>query len=102
MNKYFVVKLLWHYIINYECAMALADLQVMLWNNDRAAPGDICTGVLAVAMRVIFLSHVLVGCTLSDMTQTTSTDVNLPLHCSKRTNTPFLLKQTFITGKVFK
>ena len=52
--------------------MALADLQVVLWNNDRATTGDICTGILAVSMRVISLPQVLVGCTLSDTTQTTS------------------------------
>ncbi len=49
-------------------------LQVVLWHDDRAAPRDVCTGVLAVTMRVISLPQVLVGCTLSERTETTSTN----------------------------
>lgn len=49
---------------------SLPDLQVVLWHYDGATPCDICTGVLAVAMRVISLPQVLVGCTLSEMIET--------------------------------
>lgn len=70
-----------YYIIHYLCAMALPDLQVVLWYDDRATSGDVCTRVLAVAMRVISLPQVLVGCTLSERKQATNKDhVKLTLH----------------------
>lgn len=50
--------------------MAPPDLQVVLWHDDGAAAGDVCAGVLAVPMRVISLPQVLVGCTLSETTET--------------------------------
>lgn len=52
------------------------DLQVVLWDHDRATAGDVCTCVLTVTVRVISLPQVLVGGTLSEMTGTTSFDVN--------------------------
>ena len=42
-----------------------SDLQVLLWNNDRSTSGHICTGALAVSVRVISAPQVLVGRTLS-------------------------------------
>ena len=56
----------------YLLAVALPDLQVVLWHNDGATPGHICAGVLAVAMRVISLPQILVGCTLSERTKSFS------------------------------
>ena len=67
--RMFRVYYTYHYIIDDLCAVALPDLQVVLRHDDGAAPGDSCTGVLAVAMRVISLPQVLVGCTLSDNKQ---------------------------------
>lgn len=59
-------------LLQYLLAVALPDLQVVLWHNDGATPGDICAGVLAVAMRVISLPQILVGCTLSKRTESFS------------------------------
>lgn len=47
-----------------------ADLQVVLRDDDGATPGDLCTGLLAITMRVTSLPHVLIGCTLSEDTNT--------------------------------
>lgn len=56
--------------------VGLPDLQVVLWHDDRATPCDISTGTLAVAMRVISLPQVLVGCTLSEMIETSLLSVS--------------------------
>lgn len=60
--------------------MALPDLQVVLWHNDRAAPRHLSTGVLAVAVGVVPLPQVLVGGTLSardhDVNEACVTEVN--------------------------
>lgn len=47
-------------------AVALSDLEVVLWDNNRTTAGHEGAGFLAVAVRVISLPQVLVGCTLSE------------------------------------
>lgn len=47
-------------------AVALSDLEVVLWDNNRTTAGQVGAGFLAVAVRVISLPQVLVGCTLSE------------------------------------
>lgn len=47
----------------WPASAAWSDLKVVMWYDDGATAGDVCTGFLAVSMRVISLPHVLVGCT---------------------------------------
>lgn len=54
-----VIAVLW------DGAVALPDLQVVLWDNNGTTASHGAAGLLAVAVRVISLPQILVGCTLS-------------------------------------